>query len=134
MKAFSLKAANLDKMCSLSLLNSSLHQKRSLVKTERATQHMAHRQIKPGAARRHVYEPLYALKISLNMHINLKRSLKHSFEMKELLNLLIANVKVIIFQMNMVANEYLLIKAGLSPKNPLGCRARSLKVTGSINE
>lgn len=34
--AFSLKAANLDNLCSLLLLNTSLHQKRSSMGTERA--------------------------------------------------------------------------------------------------
>lgn len=43
--------------------------------------------------------------------------------MKEVLNLLIANIKVIIHKINMVANEYLLIKTGLSPRKPLGCCA-----------
>lgn len=43
--------------------------------------------------------------------------------MKEVLNLLIANIKVIIHKINMVANEYLLIKSGLSPRKLLGCCA-----------
>lgn len=40
--------------------------------------------------------------------------------MKEVLNLLIANIKVIIHKINMVANEYLLIMSGLSPQEAAG--------------
>lgn len=69
--AFSLKAANLDNLCSLSHLDTSLHQKRSIMKTERARVRMAYG-APPNKAGGHkkayVHGPLRTKNISEHAH------------------------------------------------------------------